>query len=104
MLSVEKRSSQHDAEIMVVKLYRLWIRDAIMIVCHLRAKITSDHQLTRNNRDNTDLFTAALSWERMERAKGLRTSDIFIQTPNHFPQFIHTFKELEVARKNKSKH
>lgn len=88
MLSVEKRSSQHDAEIMVVKLYRLWIREAIMIVRHSRAKITSDHQLTRDNRDNTDLFTAALSWERMERAKGLRTSDIYSNSESFSP--IHT--------------
>ena len=69
---------------MLLKLSRLGIQEVIVIVRLLRARITSDHQPTRDNAgDNADLFTAALSWERIELAKG--ELQIFFQTPNHFP-------------------
>ena len=75
---------------MLLKLPRLGIQEVIVIVRYLRAKIRSDHQLTRDNRDNANLFTAALSWERIERAKGELqiTSDIYSNSEIFSP--IHT--------------
>ena len=75
---------------MLLKLHRLGVQDVIVIVRYLRAKVTSDHQPTRDNRGNTGLFTVALSWRRVERAKGELhiTSDIYSNSELFYP--IHT--------------